>query len=304
MSGNRVPDSRTISMSGGQYKENDHSSSVVHGRSTTNFGAYTENSPTSSESLPEDIRTSFVKEVKAVVIELAGCGNAWEDPTSEKLKGIWIKVMPNMRDDFSRYEQDIRSLVAKILIEWRDSIGNAAIAAVKSDMEKEASNSHRRIYVMNQTKGDLWNHLCYYSDRKQGDGRKPAGFLQSPVVAKTFSEHFKVTLSIPQTDRLKNQPTGAMVLTILAIDRAFKLFANGHLENIPQGDFSQDAQARSSAPIVQQYFGKTGKGQERVDTELWEKIKAAAKSHVKTPYVEAVDVADNKGKLPDDLKFC
>ncbi|KAF5366529.1 hypothetical protein D9758_008922 [Tetrapyrgos nigripes] len=304
MSGNRVPDSRTIRMSGGQYKENDQSSSVVHGRSTTNFGAYTENSPTSSESLPEDIRTSFVKEVKAVVIELAGYSNAWEDPTSEKLKGIWIKVMPNMRDDFSRYEQDIRSLVAEILIEWRNSIGNAAIAAVKSDMEKKTSNRDRRAYVTNQTKGALWDHLCYYSDPKQGDGRKPTGFLQSPVVAETLSEHFKVILSIPETDRLKNPPTGAMVLTILAIDRAFKLFANGHLDNISPSDFSQDAQARSSAPIVQQFFGKTRTGQDRVSDELWEKIIAAAKSHGETPYVEVMDVADNKGKLPDDLKFC
>ncbi|THU82407.1 hypothetical protein K435DRAFT_971978, partial [Dendrothele bispora CBS 962.96] len=129
------------------------------------------------------------------------------------------------------------------------------------------------------------------------------GSFQSQIVAQTFSTHFKAIKDVPEQNRSKTPPKAALVLSISAIERAFKHYATQTQGNTPTDKFSSDEGAKQSASRIHRLFEKGSNGKDRVSAETWDKIIAAAKSHVEPP--TAVDVAepDPQDELPENLDY-
>ncbi|KAF5366556.1 hypothetical protein D9758_009005 [Tetrapyrgos nigripes] len=237
------------------------------------------------ENLPEDMNAAFYECFTPALIELAGCragrSGTWSEPTPQEVKELWSKVMPSdIKNGFSAYERGIKPLVTKVLTDWRNSFGEAAIKALQDELGMLGVEPQE--HINKQTKGDIWQHPCYYVQPEQR-----TGFLQTNIVAKTFSEHFKAIASIPVSERSGDPPKRAMVLAILAIERAFRIFSTT-TSIPPSGDFSGDSEAMKLAPRVFTFFEKNEQGVDRVDSKLWDKIIAAAESHLE-PTIDAGD---------------
>ncbi|KAF5343820.1 hypothetical protein D9758_016224 [Tetrapyrgos nigripes] len=254
------------------------------------------------ENLPEDMKAAFYECFTPALIELAGCragrSGTWSEPTPQELKELWSQVMPSdIKNGFSAYERGIKPLVTKVLTDWRNSFGEAAIKALQDELDM--LDVEPQEYINKQTKGNIWEHPCYYVQPEQR-----TGFLQTNIVAKTFSEHFKAIASIPVSERSGDPPKRAMVLAILAvtlfllvyylnrwaifqIERAFRIFSTTTCIP-PSGEFSSDSEAMKLAPRVFTFFEKNERGIDRVDSKLWGKIIAAAESHLE-PTIDAGD---------------
>ncbi|KAK7443276.1 hypothetical protein VKT23_015874 [Stygiomarasmius scandens] len=285
-----------------------------------------ENKLNPSESLPENILSDFLQSFKPAVIELTGCLRAWANPSLDQLHEIWMKVMPNHMQDFfinTETKPVVEGCVCQILDEWRDSIGNAAIEALEhifQDPDLQTA-SQRKIYVSQQISGDYWLRPYYFSSiNNQSNGQtKHEGAFQSYIISKTLSAHFKAIQPISADQRLSDRPTGALVLTILAIERAFQFYSSG--EKIIPPDSSREFSrvnwddrtvTRDGRPYqvkttsrIQALFGKNVHGVERVGSDLWDKIIAAAlnqlESENSSEYVDKED--EGSGDESDDDVF-
>ncbi|THU97990.1 hypothetical protein K435DRAFT_965160 [Dendrothele bispora CBS 962.96] len=277
--------------------------SIVHGRKTENFGTYNETNNGGEESLPENTRIAFLEHFKPVLIELAGCADAWKDPDSKELQDLWAKVMPDdMKGQYSQCGKGIRNLAVESLAEWRDLFGDAAKDAL-DDILEDKKEEDRGKFIQEQTKGNHWDRVYYFSSVSDG---KPTGSFQSQIVARTFSAHFKAIQELPEEKRSKNPPKAALVLSILAIERAFKHYEAQTQGNPPTGKFSSDEGAKQSAPRIHRLFEKKKDGKDRVSAEMWGKIIAVAKSRLEPP-TAAIDVVDpdsqDESEPPEDLDY-
>ncbi|THU97991.1 hypothetical protein K435DRAFT_965161 [Dendrothele bispora CBS 962.96] len=297
--GNIQNTTRNYNASISKYTENDNSN--VYGRKTENYGTYNEtNNGGQEEDLPEPTRAAFFEHFEPVLIEFTGCADAWKDPNSKELQDLWIKSMPkDMQGQYSQFGKGIRKLAAERLTEWRNSIGDAAIVVLDSILEDKTQEEQAR-FIQEQTKGNYWDRVYYFSSVFNG---KPTGSFQSQIVAQTLSTHFKAIRDIPEQNRSKNPPKAALVLSILAIERAFKHYAIQTHGNPPTDTFSSDERAQQSASRIDRLFGKKPDGKDRVSAETWDKIIAAAKSHLEPPTAVDVVEPDSKDELPQDFSY-
>ncbi|KAF5366279.1 hypothetical protein D9758_005660 [Tetrapyrgos nigripes] len=228
-----------------------------------NTGPGTQNN---SSSQGKDMKAPLPKAFVQAVIELAGRdrgdqNGAWTDPTSEDIEGIWIAHSSDMKGKFSDYKKDI----TQMLTEWRNSFGEAAIKALDLELQGK-QNGEKQKYISDRWTGgdDLRAHNCYYKH----------GLLRSPIVAKTFYNHLK---AIPSDlgDQLwkEKKPTSALVLTILAIERAFRLCSSSTNSISQSGELSEDNRARE---LTSAAFKISKDGQ----IEWEEIVKAAAKERL------------------------
>ncbi|KAF5343496.1 hypothetical protein D9758_015653 [Tetrapyrgos nigripes] len=193
------------------------------------------------------------------VIELAGrdrgdLNGPWTDPTSEEIKKIWIDLSPSdMKDKFSDYEKDITQTMTNVLIDWRNLFGKEAIKALEDELRKQ--NGERQKYVTDQTSSErFWDHKCYY--KYPNEQPKASNLLPDKAIG-----------SVPIEELLKNKPTSALVLTILAIDRALRLCSSASTNsNSLSDELSGDNQAKER---TSEAFKSLGLG---VDASRWSRI--------------------------------
>ncbi|KAF5319076.1 hypothetical protein D9758_018664 [Tetrapyrgos nigripes] len=198
-----------------------------------NTGPGTQNNSSSQGKAP--LPKNFVR----AVIEFAGRdrgdqNGAWTDPTSEDIMNIWTNHSPSdMKDKFLDYKKDI----TQTLTEWRNSFGKAAIEALDLELQgKQNEEKQKHIDDGWTGGGNLSAHKCYY---------ERLGFLRSPIVAKTFLKHLDAIGSKPGDQFWKeNKPISALVLTILAIERAFRLCSSSTNSISQSGGLSDDNRAR------------------------------------------------------------
>ncbi|KAK7443277.1 hypothetical protein VKT23_015875 [Stygiomarasmius scandens] len=282
-----------------------HNNQNNSGRIIENEGTYNENNNTANmQSLPEDIKAACDEYFRPVVIELVGCSqDAWKLPSSQELQTGWTNVMPDdKKGQFSQFGQAINKWVADVIVDWQDSIGNAALEMLEGLFKdlNYADDKKRKKYVTQQTSGNYWDHPYYYPSNSQQSNGQRTNIFQSPIVSKAFSEYFRATQNIPEDKRSKSRPIEALVLTILAIKWAFDQWSTGnHPGSIKK--FSEDCQ-KIKHTHIRALFGKTQNGADRVSSELWNQIIAAAKSHVETPSTNTTQEDESSG-LPPDLTF-
>ncbi|KAF5342778.1 hypothetical protein D9758_017125 [Tetrapyrgos nigripes] len=127
----------------------------------------------------------------------------------------------------------IKTLTQDRLNSWRNSIGKAALKAIEQLFQREGLSTpeERQCYVKEQTTGDYKSHPYYYSHAVEMNGKT---MYASFIISKTFSEHLKAIAKVTADQRLSERPTGAMVLSILAVHRAFTFYSSGN-EVIPSG---------------------------------------------------------------------
>ncbi|THU92927.1 hypothetical protein K435DRAFT_904908, partial [Dendrothele bispora CBS 962.96] len=224
--------------------------------------------------LPEKTKAAFFQYFKLALIEFAGCGTAWNDPDSDELQELWVKVMPNeMKDQYSQFGGAIGEMATESLKGWRNSIGEAAITIVDQILDGK-NEDERKTFIKEQIKSKDGMRPYYYPEN---NAELPEGVFQSRIVSETFATHFKIIKNIPDDSRSEAFPEAALVLSIVAINRAFFLSKNG----IPPGDFSSDQKAKDLGRQTHQLFAKTPDGEDRISAQTWSKIIAAAQAHVK-----------------------
>ncbi|KAK7437691.1 hypothetical protein VKT23_018407 [Stygiomarasmius scandens] len=290
---------------------NQHNNQGNRGRLIENQGKYNENNfGNGTPDLPGDVKVAFDEHFCPAVIEFVGCSkNAWNTPTSKELETIWVKVMPDpFKDQFSEFEPTIRKLVTEVLVSWRDSIASKAVetlAKVFYDQKLKSGSEKQKTYIREQTSGEYWKRAYYFPPGSKTTNGVPTGVFQSMIVSQTFSAHFEAIQSIPEDQRLKAHPVEALILTILAIERAFAISieggeSNSHGKFIPTGHKVKPEELRA-------IFGKNQRGVDRISVGLWSNIIAAAKAHleVNVGISGAMGIGkqgENK-ELPPDLVY-
>ncbi|THV04104.1 hypothetical protein K435DRAFT_791284 [Dendrothele bispora CBS 962.96] len=182
--------------------------------------------------------------------------------------------MPNeMKGQYLEFGGAISEMATDSLKCWCNSIGEAAITIIDQILDGK-NGEERKTFIKGQTKRENGMRPYYYPDN---NAERSENIFQSRIVSKTFSTHFEIIKYIPDDSRSEALPKAALVLSIVAIDRAFFLSQNG----IPPGDFSSDQKAKDLGPQTHRLFGKTPDGRDRISTQTWSEIIAAAKAHVK-----------------------
>ncbi|THU85918.1 hypothetical protein K435DRAFT_805513 [Dendrothele bispora CBS 962.96] len=152
-----------------------------------------------------------------------------------------------------------------------NSIGEAAITIVDQILDGK-NEEERKTFINEQINVEFWMRPFYFPDNNTECFERP---FQSRIVSETFATHFEIIKNIPDDSRSEALPKAALVLSILAIDRAFSLSRN----RISPGDFSSDQEAKDLGPSIHQLFGKNIHGQDRITAQMWSQIIAAAKAH-------------------------
>ncbi|THU97967.1 hypothetical protein K435DRAFT_796061 [Dendrothele bispora CBS 962.96] len=203
--------------------------------------------------------------------------------------------MPNeIKGHYSQFGGAISEMATESLKRWRNSIGEAAITTVGEILDGK-NEEERKTFIEEQIKSGFRKRPYYYPGN---NARRSEEVFQSRIVSETFATHFKFIENIPDNSRSEALPKGALVLSILAIDRAFVLSQNG----IHSGDFSSYQWAKEFSPRIHRWFGKRSDGQDRINTQIWSKIIAAAKSHVKPPTSNITRSEDDEEML-DDFQY-
>ncbi|THU88132.1 hypothetical protein K435DRAFT_803752 [Dendrothele bispora CBS 962.96] len=177
-----------------------------------------------------------------------------------------------MKGQYPQFGGAISEMATESLKNWRNSIGEAAIAIVEQILDGK-NEEERKTFMEGQLNSTDLMHPYFYSENNPEHSED---LFQSQIVSETFATHFKVIKNIPEDSRSEALPKAALVLSILAIDRAFLLSQN----RIPSGDFSSDQKAKDFSPSMHQMIAKTPNGQDRISAQTWSKIIAAAKVHV------------------------
>ncbi|THU92937.1 HET-domain-containing protein [Dendrothele bispora CBS 962.96] len=246
--------------------------------------------------LPEETKTAFFEYFKPALIEFAGCGIAWEDPDSDELQGLWAKVMPSeLKGQYSQFHGAISEMATESLKVWRNSIGEAAITILDQILDGK-NEEERKTFIKEQINSKDGMGPYYYPENNV---ELPADVFQSRIVSETFATHFEIIKNIPDDSHSEALPKAALVLSIVAIDRAF-LFSEC---DILPDDFSSYQQAKDSSQRLHEMISKTPDGQVRISAQTWSQIIAAAKAHVKpqtSKHTSSISLQDEE-EMPDEF---
>ncbi|THV05828.1 hypothetical protein K435DRAFT_960898 [Dendrothele bispora CBS 962.96] len=253
------------------------------------------------QGLPQDFRRVFTECFVPAIIELTGTLRAWADPPPDQIRAVWHKVMPqdlqsNMSD--SRWGPMIQKAILQSLDNWRNAFAGAAIEAVRDAINRVIQEGgNPRKYIDWLREGDYRFRRYYFTEVSEDQRGQPIrkGPFQSELISRTFSEHLKVINSVRPEHRLgRGRATGAIVLSILAIERALSFYSSGALE-IPAGqesEFSRTnwddqtimSQGRAhtirTTSEIQSLFGRNRDGTDRVSAERWNEIEEKAKEYM------------------------
>ncbi|THU85915.1 hypothetical protein K435DRAFT_924132 [Dendrothele bispora CBS 962.96] len=206
--------------------------------------------------------------------------------------------MPNeMKGQYSQFDEGIRGMATESLKDWRNSIGEAAITIVDQILDGK-NEEERKTFIARHINSTFWNRPYYF---RNNNAERREDVFQSRIVSETFATHFEIIKNIPDDSRLEALPKAALVLSILAIDRAFTLSHSG----IYSGDFSSYQLAKDVSPRIHQLFEKGRNGQDRVTAQMWSQIIAAAKAHVEpqaSNITSSIPLEDEE-EMPDELLY-
>ncbi|KAK7447355.1 hypothetical protein VKT23_014065 [Stygiomarasmius scandens] len=256
--------------------------------------------------LSEDVRAAITNLFEPAVVDFTGSITAWDNPKTKELKGLWEDVMPDdMYEQFDEWNQDrtIERIAEARLTRLRNSMAKMAVQEVTEMFKRQGLKTieERAQYVAEQTSGEFYSRPYYYLKvEKTPEKSLYKGVFQSTIIARTLSVYFKAIKSIPKDQRLSPIPEGALVLSILAAERAFALYKDGTL-NVPDGPEGHFSAAQWRDTIVyianratkvswisnlHSLFAPDDSGKVMVKERQWTKIIAAAEAYVRMIPVE------------------
>ncbi|KAF8152241.1 hypothetical protein B0H34DRAFT_724450 [Crassisporium funariophilum] len=141
----------------------------------------------------------------------------WEYLFDFAMEDHW-KWTPNTQDALPAVVEQS----AKIITEWRSSIGKAAIAILSDIFEHHEMDKQQIIDWVKDIRGDAGEFRWLYANPDAPKGKK--GAFQSDLVLGVFAGHLKQT-SGAMLDH--GVPVGGLALCTAAMERALELWANG-----------------------------------------------------------------------------
>ncbi|THU85472.1 hypothetical protein K435DRAFT_869213 [Dendrothele bispora CBS 962.96] len=259
---------------------------VVNGRGIeiNGHGQYQENiyRPEVDENMPNPVKTAFEKDFRPTAIKIAGSSNEpWVNLGQNELQRIWSEVMPSdFKGHYKRFERAVNTSVEEILKKWRDSFGNKAIKALESIFQEQglvdADKQNEYITQQTGTTNTISRRPYYFAGTD--DKGKPAGSFQAYIVAATLSEHFRAIQGLPADHNY--QPSGALILTIFAIEKTFDDHLRGKdkTDTRSVGDLLKDGN-NPTVRKIKMLTGTSRTGQKLIPDDLWSKIIRTARSH-------------------------
>ncbi|KAK7453317.1 hypothetical protein VKT23_011993 [Stygiomarasmius scandens] len=250
-----------------------------------------------ADCVPEPMQNVFHKIFAPKVIEFTGTLEPWSNPEPDKLKTIWEQIQAP-QPDASQWEA-IQKATSELLDNWRSTFGDVAIKVLKEYFDNvyktypELKDS-KKTQTFIDTMRDGYDHKrIYYFLHPFNKNRELVyeGPFQSEIVSMTFSVHLKAISIIPNDDRLQERATGAIALSILALERALCYYISG-IPNDSEGAFSKanwenkvltvnDKPYNVNSKSVRSYFMPFNPdGSIRLSSEKWTDIVNASMEHV------------------------
>ncbi|KAF5343606.1 hypothetical protein D9758_015431 [Tetrapyrgos nigripes] len=204
---------------------------------------------------PSNVRKAFSDYFAPALLEFVGCIKAWTSPESGEMANLWMSCTPD--DVHQGWEKLngphalLEALANDKITSWRNKFGTTAITVLEEIFRREGvvTAETRQAYVEQQLEGDQKTKNFYFLHTAVVDGKtERAGPFQSEIIARTFAEHLKATKSISYEDRIPDKPVGALVLSILAVQRALTLYSTG--EKVMQGAQSHFSQKVRGDKVV------------------------------------------------------
>ncbi|OCH89899.1 hypothetical protein OBBRIDRAFT_804336 [Obba rivulosa] len=181
--------------------------------------------------IPEDQREEFTKSFIPLARELAGTRGPWDALTA-----------PNVQIT----EKDVFHTLANYRVsDWRSMFGSIALEGVKKLIEDNQETGIIRgsddiSYAMKHLLGDGKTRIpfCW----KHFDDERKSGRFQHFLISYTLSAHFNTLFAIPDHFKKSHEfPKGALILSVLAVERALNVWRSGMLVIPPKsaGHFSE-----------------------------------------------------------------
>ncbi|KAF5372211.1 hypothetical protein D9758_004936 [Tetrapyrgos nigripes] len=260
---------------------------------------------------PSNVRKAFSDYFAPALLEFVGCIKAWTSPESGEMANLWMSCTPD--DVHQGWEKLngphalLEALANDKITSWRNKFGTTAITVLEEIFRREGvvTAETRQAYVERQLEGDQKTKNFYFLHTAVVDGKtERAGPFQSEIIARTFAEHLKATKSISDEDRIPDKPVGALVLSILAVQRALTLYSTGekvmrgaqsHFSQKVWGDKVVNIEGQSkkykTTSSVHDLFGfNKVKNCPRVSDVQWERILTTAQTHTSKRVSEKTSV--------------
>ncbi|OBZ69823.1 hypothetical protein A0H81_10299 [Grifola frondosa] len=199
-----------------------------------------------NKDLPTDMRDAFTNILVPLAREHAGTLPAWTSLTLTDIQALFDRVFPDI--EYSVQENDVfYDLISYRVHDWRSSFAQAAIAAfdkqIKENQEDFKTREDVAAYVTYALGNDPEVKNAPFLWKSWGGGIKKTGRFQSELILSTFTAHLAALSAIPHEFRTSfDYPRGALILSILAVERALVFWRKGTLQ-IPTGQagyFSAD----------------------------------------------------------------
>ncbi|KAI0319058.1 hypothetical protein OF83DRAFT_1170573 [Amylostereum chailletii] len=199
-----------------------------------------------TEHLDEAVRPTFNGPFMSKVRELAGTLPPFTTPSADAIQTLFDKMYPDL-DVVVEKGKVVFDLTMQRLNEWKFMIGSEAVNNVKAYLEVEEADDPDEVEGLwcfaSPTEYVEWavhsedgkNAPMYWARWNGGVGKE--GRFQFHLVLKTLSAHLAV---VPP--RSGEHPSGALILSLLAVERALKFSWTGTpiIPRGPQGFFSAE----------------------------------------------------------------
>ncbi|KAI0309565.1 hypothetical protein OF83DRAFT_1088985 [Amylostereum chailletii] len=200
-----------------------------------------------TEHLDEAVRPSFNSVFMSKVRGLTGMLEPWSDPSAEEVQVIFDEVYPGVKLTIVKGEV-VFDLTMQRIKEWRSMLASEAMSVTKTYLdadkhgedEDEDDDEVRASFVSSAeyvkwalASEDGKNAPMYWARWNSGAGRE--GRFQFHLIMKTLAAHLACI-----TSSTGDRPSGALILSLLAVERALKFSWTGEpvIPRGPAGYFS------------------------------------------------------------------
>ncbi|OCH85298.1 hypothetical protein OBBRIDRAFT_839067 [Obba rivulosa] len=194
--------------------------------------------------IPDEQRDEFSLSFVPLARELAGTRGPWDSLTVSDVQRVYDRVYPD--HPYQVTDKDVFHTLANYRVsDWRSMFSATALDSVKKLIEdNEEDGTIKDVddisYAIKHLLGDGKTRMpfCW----KQCDDERKAGRFQHFLILYTLSSHFTTLFAIPDHFRKsKDFPKGALILSVLVVERALNVWRSGMLVIPPKsaGHFSE-----------------------------------------------------------------
>ncbi|OCH84065.1 hypothetical protein OBBRIDRAFT_839991 [Obba rivulosa] len=210
-------------------------------------GETTKQKKPKTSDIPERLRTRFCNVMVPLAREYVGTLRPWVNASAAEVQQLYLKTYPQEQGLPEDGVIDLfRTLITFRITDWRSKFGAAALNAVKAIISNNPEDLNSPELIGEYIHFELRDHekMCPYLWREwRKDRAVRAGKFQSKLILRTFSTHLNVLVSISVSIAPSDKrPVGALILSILAVERALNMWTTGECKVPPGslGHFSID----------------------------------------------------------------